>query len=125
MPPLEQAAPPRQRRGGYDEDDRRPRRRMDEEIEYEEPGPRGGRRYPGEETSSRMRRPDMEDTAVGSGDKDDPADVACDGFEALMDGRERVVSASLGTKVQGRASRLVPDGVKAAMHRRMAEPGSS
>jgi len=40
---------------------------------------------------------------------------------ALRD--ERVVSHSLSTKLQGRASRLMPDRVKAMMHRRMAEPG--
>jgi hypothetical protein len=66
----------------------------------------------------------MLDTKVGSADKDDPADVARDGFAALMEGRERVVSASLSTKLQGRGSRLLPDSAKAAMHRRMAEPGS-
>ena len=42
-----------------------------------------------------------------------------------MAGEERVVSHSLKTKVQGRASRVLPDSAKAAMHRRMAEPGSS
>jgi uncharacterized protein len=50
--------------------------------------------------------------------------VARDGFEALMAGDERVVSASLKTKLQGRASRVLPDSVKAGMHRKMAEPGS-
>ncbi|WP_433382211.1 translation initiation factor III [Actinoplanes sp. CA-142083] len=46
------AGPPRQRRGGFED-----------EIEYDEPGPRG-RRYPGEDTSTRMRRPDLEDTST-------------------------------------------------------------
>ena len=36
-----------------------------------------------------------------------------------------VVSASLSTKLQGRGSRLMPDKVKAELHRRMAEPGSA
>ena len=53
-----------------------------------------------------------------------PADVARDGFEALMAGKERVVSASLKTRVQGRAGRLVPDSVKARMHGEQARPGS-
>ena len=39
-----------------------------------------------------------------------------------MAGKERVVSASLTTKLQGRGSRLLPDSVKAEMHRKMAEP---
>src|SRR3982750_380007 len=67
---------------------------------------------------------DMEDTSVGQGKKDEPADVAKDGFEALMAGKERVVSHSLQTKLQGHGSRVLPDKVKATMHRRMAEPGS-
>jgi short-subunit dehydrogenase len=66
-----------------------------------------------------------QDTKVGSGDKDDPADVARDGFEALMNGDERVVSHSLKSKAQGIGSRVLPDSVKAEMHRKMAEPGSA
>jgi uncharacterized protein len=80
---------------------------------------------PGPTDTEFFERADMLDTKVGAGDKDDPADVARDGFEALMAGDERVVSASLSTKLQGRAGRFVPDKAKAAMHRRMAEPGSA
>jgi NAD(P)-dependent dehydrogenase (short-subunit alcohol dehydrogenase family) len=58
-------------------------------------------------------------------DKGDPAVVARDGFEALMAGKERVVSASLKTKAQGRGARFLPDSAKAEMHRKMAEPGSA
>ncbi|MDX6727996.1 MAG: uncharacterized protein QOK49_2801 [Baekduia sp.] len=54
-----------------------------------------------------------------------PAAVAHDGFEALMAGEERVVSASAKTKAQGRASRFLPGSAKAEMHRRMAEPGTA
>jgi hypothetical protein len=42
-----------------------------------------------------------------------------------MAGKERVVSASLKTKLQGRGSRFLPDGVKAELHRKMAGPGSA
>jgi hypothetical protein len=45
-------AAPRQRRGS-----------VEDEIDYDEPAPRG-RRYPGEDTSTRMRRPDFEDTGA-------------------------------------------------------------
>jgi hypothetical protein len=55
--------------------------------------------------------------------KDDPADVAGDGFEALMAGKERVVASSLKTKAQGRGRPLPADSVKAKMHGQMAEPG--
>jgi uncharacterized protein len=80
---------------------------------------------PGPTETEFFERADMLDTKVGASDKDDPADVARDGFEALMAGKERVVSASLSTKAQGRAGRLMPDSAKAEMHRRMAEPGSA
>ena len=79
---------------------------------------------PGPTETEFFERADMLDTKVGAADKDDPADVARDGFEALMNGDERVISASLSTKLQGRLSRVLPDSAKAAMHRRMAEPGS-
>jgi uncharacterized protein len=80
---------------------------------------------PGPTDTDFFEQAEMLDTKVGAGDKDDPADVARDGFEALMAGHERVVSASLKTKLQGRASRLMPDSVKAEMHRKIAEPGSA
>jgi short-subunit dehydrogenase len=79
---------------------------------------------PGPTDTEFFERADMLDTKVGSGDKDDPADVARDGFEALMAGKDRAVSASLSTKLQGRGSRFLPDSAKAKMHRSMAEPGS-
>jgi short-subunit dehydrogenase len=79
---------------------------------------------PGPTDTEFFERADMLDTKVGSGDKDDPADVARDGFEALMNGDERVVSASMKTKLQGRFSRALPDSAKAAMHGDMAKPGS-
>jgi uncharacterized protein len=80
---------------------------------------------PGPTDTEFFSRADMLDTKVGAGKKDDPADVARQGFEALMDGDERVVAASLTTKLQGRGSRLLPDRAKAALHRGMAEPGSA
>jgi short-subunit dehydrogenase len=79
---------------------------------------------PGPTDTEFFERADLEDTRVGSGKQDDPGDVARDGFEALMNGDERAVSASLSTKLQGRGSRFIPDKAKAAMHRKMAEPGS-
>jgi uncharacterized protein len=79
---------------------------------------------PGPTETEFFERADMLDTPVGSSEKDDAADVAREGFDALMAGKERAVSASLSTKLQGRFSRVLPDSAKAAMHRRMAEPGA-
>jgi uncharacterized protein len=81
---------------------------------------------PGPVETEFFKRADMDqDTKVGTGDKDDPADVARDGFEALMNGDERIVSHSLSSKAQGIGSRVLPDSVKAEMHRKIAEPGSA
>ena len=77
---------------------------------------------PGPTETEFFERADMLDTSVGEADKDDPADVARQGFEALMAGKERAVAGSLLTKLQGRGSRFIPDAIKAKMHRQMAEP---
>jgi short-subunit dehydrogenase len=79
---------------------------------------------PGPVETEFFERAGMLDTKIGSGEKDEPADVARQGYEALMNGDERVVSASAATKAQGIGSRVLPDSAKAEMHRRMAEPGS-
>jgi len=80
---------------------------------------------PGPTDTELFERADMLDTKVGAGEKDDPADVARDGFEGMMKGEERVVSASLRTRALAAASRALPDRAKAELHRRMAEPGSA
>ena len=81
---------------------------------------------PGPTDTEFFERADMLDTKVGASEsKDDPEDVARDGFEALMAGKERVVSHSLSTKLQGRSSRFLPDSAKAELHRRQAEPGTA
>ena len=80
---------------------------------------------PGPTETDFFERADMaDDTKVGTSRKDDPAQVAQQGFEALMAGKARVVGGGLKTKVQEAAGKAMPDRLKAAMHRRMAEPGS-
>jgi short-subunit dehydrogenase len=80
---------------------------------------------PGPTDTQFFERAEMLDTNVGASKKDDPATVAKQGFEALMKGKEKVVAGSVKTKVQGTASKVMPDSVKAQMHRKMAEPGSA
>ena len=79
---------------------------------------------PGPTDTEFFERADMLDTPIGSGNKDDAADVAQAGFEALMAGAERAVASSASSKLQGRGSRLLPDSAKAAVHRKLAEPDS-
>jgi short-subunit dehydrogenase len=79
---------------------------------------------PGPTETNFFHRARMTDTRVGQASKDDPADVAEQGFEALMAGKDRVTASSLMTKAQGLANKVVPDRLKAGAHRKMAEPGS-
>jgi short-subunit dehydrogenase len=80
---------------------------------------------PGPTDTEFFERADMEDTKVGSEEKDDPADVARQGYDALMAGKEKVVGGALKNKVQTVAGKVIPDSKKAEMHRQMAEPGSA
>lgn len=79
---------------------------------------------PGPTETNFFHRAQMDDTKVGQMDKDDPAEVAKQGFEALMKGEETVTASSIKTKAQAAVNKVLPDKVKAAAHRRMAEPGS-
>jgi short-subunit dehydrogenase len=80
---------------------------------------------PGATETEFFERAGMEDTAVGAGEKDDPAEVAREGFEAMMAGEEKVVAGSFKNKLTVAAGRVLPDSVKAEQHREMAEPGSA
>ncbi|MDQ3764216.1 MAG: SDR family NAD(P)-dependent oxidoreductase [Actinomycetota bacterium] len=79
---------------------------------------------PGPTDTNFFHRAGMEDTKVGQAPKDDPAQVAKQGFDALMAGQDKIIAGSATTKAQGIANKVVPDTLKAAAHRQMAEPGS-
>jgi uncharacterized protein len=77
---------------------------------------------PGPTDTDFFDRAGMQDTPVGAADKDDPADVARDGFEALMAGKDHVVAGSRMNKAQTAAAKVMPERLKAAAHARMTEP---
>ena len=79
---------------------------------------------PGPTDTDFFERADMLDTRVGSSAKDDPDEVARDGFDALMAGKDHVVAGSLKNKVQATASIHAPDQVGAATQARLTKPGS-
>ena len=79
---------------------------------------------PGATETDFFERADMMDTKVGTGKKDDPADVAKTGFEAMMDGKGDVVSG-WHNKLQTAIASVTPAGMLAEQHRKMAEPGSA
>ena len=80
---------------------------------------------PGPTDTEFFERAEMEDTKIGSEEKDDPAEVARQGYDALMAGKEKVVGGSFKNKVQTVAGKVIPDSKKAELHRKMAEPGSA
>jgi short-subunit dehydrogenase len=78
---------------------------------------------PGATETEFFERADLMDTKVGQDEKDDPAVVAKDGFEAMMKGHGDVVSG-WKNKLQTTIANVTPAGVLAEQHRRMTEPGS-
>ena len=80
---------------------------------------------PGPVETEFFKRGDMMDTSVGTDPKkSDPADVAKDGWEALMAGKASVVSG-WKNKVQSAMANVTPNAVLAEQHRHMAEPGTA
>lgn len=79
---------------------------------------------PGATETEFFERADMVDTKIGQSEKDDPADVARTGFDAMMNGEGDVVSG-WKNKLQSAAALITPSDVLAEQHRKMAEPGSA
>jgi short-subunit dehydrogenase len=70
-----------------------------------------------------FHRADMLDTVLGRMPfKDDPADVAKQGYDALMRGDRKVVASSINSKAIGLAARVLPDSVKAVANRLIVAP---
>ncbi len=80
---------------------------------------------PGPTDTEFFERGDLMDTKLGQGPKDDPAQVARQGFEALMEGETKVLGGSVMSKAQAVVNSVLPDRVKSAGHAKMAEPGSA
>jgi short-subunit dehydrogenase len=78
---------------------------------------------PGATETEFFERADMLDTKIGQAKKDDPADVARAGFEAMMEGEGDVVTG-WRNKLQTTVANVTPAGMLAEQHRKKAEPGS-
>jgi uncharacterized protein len=78
---------------------------------------------PGATETEFFERADMLDTKVGQEEKDDPADVAKAGFEAMMKGEGDVVTG-WKNKLQTTMATVTPSDMLAERHRKIAEPGS-
>jgi uncharacterized protein len=79
---------------------------------------------PGATETDFFARADMLDTKVGTSKKDDPADVAKTGFKAMMRGDGDVV-AGWQNKLQSAIANIIPAGVLASQHAKMAAPGTA
>ncbi|SDU97103.1 Short-chain dehydrogenase [Microlunatus sagamiharensis] len=77
---------------------------------------------PGPTDTPFWERAGVEDTALGQGPMDDPAEVARQGFDALMAGKAKVAASSPMTKATAAAAAVIPDKVKALLHRVAAKP---
>ncbi len=80
---------------------------------------------PGPTETNFFHRADMDDTRAGASKKDDAEQVAKQGFDALMAGKDHVVAASLMTKLQAAATNVLPSTANAEQHRKLTEPGSA
>jgi short-subunit dehydrogenase len=78
---------------------------------------------PGATETEFFARADMLDTEVGQQEKDDPADVAKAGFDAMMKGEGDVVTG-WKNKLQTTIANVTPSDMLAERHRKIAEPGS-
>ncbi len=65
------------------------------------------------------------DAKLAAKEKDDPADVARDGFEALMARKDHVVAGAFKNKAQAAGAKFMPQPASAAVHRNLSEPGSA
>jgi short-subunit dehydrogenase len=79
---------------------------------------------PGATETEFFRRADMMDTKVGTEEKDDAADVAKAGFDAMMRGESDVVTG-MQNKIQSSVANVTPAEMLAKQHRKMAEPGTA
>ena len=80
---------------------------------------------PGATETEFFRRADMMDTRVGTDKKDNnPADVAKNGFNAMMRGEGGIVSG-MHNKMQAAAAHVIPAETLAKQHSKMAAPGTA
>jgi short-subunit dehydrogenase len=79
---------------------------------------------PAETETAFFERAGLEDTKLGQSKKADPADVAKAGFKAMMDGDGQVVPG-WHAKLEVLLANIMPAGVTAKQHAKMAAPGTA
>jgi short-subunit dehydrogenase len=79
---------------------------------------------PGATDTNFFARAEMIDTKVGHAEKDDPAQVARQGFDALMAGKDHVVAGSFMNKVNAAGAKLMSEKQGAKMQAKETKPDS-
>jgi short-subunit dehydrogenase len=79
---------------------------------------------PGATETEFFKRAHLMDTKIGQQKKDDPAEVAELGFEAMMKGTNHVIFG-VKNKLQVAAASVLPSSTMAEQHRKETEPGSA
>ena len=79
---------------------------------------------PGATETAFFHRAELDDTKIGQAKKDDPADVAKAGWDAMKSGDEAVIYG-LKNKMQLAAAGVMTDAMTAKLHRKQMEPGSA
>ena len=79
---------------------------------------------PGATETAFFHRAELDDTKVGQAKKDDPADVAKTGWEAMKKGEAAVIHG-MKNKLQVAAADVMTDAQTAKLHRAQVEPGSA
>jgi uncharacterized protein len=79
---------------------------------------------PGVTETEFFRRAEMLDTVAANSKKDDPAEVARAGFEALMEGRREIVSG-WRNKLLTALAQITPAPILAWLNRRLSAPGAA
>lgn len=80
---------------------------------------------PGATDTEFFDRAGMDSTKVDHGKKDDPAEVAKKGVDAMLAGKDKVFGASMKAKLEGLVGEILPEPTKAKMQGKATEPGSA
>jgi short-subunit dehydrogenase len=79
---------------------------------------------PGATETDFFKRADMMDTKVGTEPKDDAAEVARAGFDAMMRGEGQIVTG-VKNKIRTSVASVTPASMLAKQHRKSAQPGTA
>jgi short-subunit dehydrogenase len=77
---------------------------------------------PGPTDTNFFARAGMLETPAGQGAKDDPAEVARMGIDALLAGKDAIVTVGMKNKMQAAAAKVLSEPTKAKLHRKQVEP---